>query len=114
MDPFRRPTASDFKTWATGAILLLGVVALVLWRLQLEGTRPGTAVGTIVSMGGYRGTGLTRPILVRVPNGTTHRILIPVNQVAGCKVGGPISIVAVGGVYGVGIERCTVAPITKS
>ena len=114
MDPFGKPTTSDFKAWATGAILLLGVLFLVLWRSQLDGSRPGEAIGTIVSMGGYTGEGLTRPILVRVANGTTHRILIPVNQAAGCRVGGPISIVAVGGIFGVGIERCNIATDRKS
>jgi hypothetical protein len=114
MDPLRRPTTTEFKTWAAGAVLLLGVLALVIWRFQLDGNQAGAATGTILAMGGYTGEGLTRPLLVRVPDGTTRHIVVRVNQAAGCRVGGPISIVAVGGMYGVGIEGCNVSPDRKS
>ena len=105
-----REAGADVFAVTVLVLILAGLAGF--YALQASSSR--LATGVIVKLGAYTGSGLHRPILVQVPDGTTHHVAIPLNRAARCRVGGRVGLVRVGKTYVVSARGCDFTEGAKS
>lgn len=108
MDRFRDRAVRELGTKILGVLLLGLFLVAMAWIYMVRNSQQGSATGQIVSLGGYANSVGDRPLLVLVPDGSTHEMVIPRNQAIHCRVGGRISIVPVGRTYVAGSQGCDI------